>query len=249
MLTLVAVGPAGASPADDNRFHPIAVGLSSSQTKRSVGGLADGRQPLCRHRGNVRLVQQGSGRDLDTAVKFIGSELGVPGLDTCQRCGDAAATCMPAATRACTDGTRRSSAGPTCLRRWMADRSGPLRSRRTTHACCLQPAGRRPLYRSDDAGTTWRQLEIPFADSCIQVLVPRPTQILFDPIEQNTIWLGVEVDALYRSTDGGTTWTRHDKGMNRSTSTALLWSVGARCRQSHDLRDDRPRSAAQPRQR
>lgn len=77
-------------------------------------------------------------------------------------------------------------------------------------------AGCRPtaLYRSDDAGTTWRKLEIPFADSCIQVLVPRPTQILFDPFERDTIWLGVEVDGLYRSTDGGASWTRHVKGMS-----------------------------------
>ena len=76
-------------------------------------------------------------------------------------------------------------------------------------------AGCRPtaLYRSDDAGATWRQIAIPFAEACAQVLSPRPTQILFDPYDKDTIWVGVEVDALYRSTDGGTSWTRHDKGM------------------------------------
>ena len=76
-------------------------------------------------------------------------------------------------------------------------------------------AGCRPtaLYRSDDAGTTWRQIAIPFAKSCAQVISPRPTQILFDPYDKDTIWVGVEVDALYRSTDGGASWTRHDKGM------------------------------------
>jgi photosystem II stability/assembly factor-like uncharacterized protein len=76
-------------------------------------------------------------------------------------------------------------------------------------------AGCRPtaLYRSDDAGNTWRQITIPFAQSCAQVLSPRPTQILFDPYDKDTIWAGVEVDALYRSTDDGASWTRHDKGM------------------------------------
>ena len=76
-------------------------------------------------------------------------------------------------------------------------------------------AGCRPtaVYRSDDWGATWRQLEIPFADSCLQVQIPRPTQILFDPYDKDTIWIGVEVDAIYRSLDGGHTWSRHDKGM------------------------------------
>ncbi len=76
-------------------------------------------------------------------------------------------------------------------------------------------AGCRPtaVYRSEDWGATWRQLEIPFADSCIQVQIPRPTQILFDPYDKATIWIGVEVDAIYRSLDGGHTWSRHDRGM------------------------------------
>jgi photosystem II stability/assembly factor-like uncharacterized protein len=76
-------------------------------------------------------------------------------------------------------------------------------------------AGCRPtaLYRSDDAGTTWCQIAIPFAQSCAQVISPRPTQILFDPYDKDTIWVGVEVDALYRTIDGGQSWTRHDKGM------------------------------------
>ena len=76
-------------------------------------------------------------------------------------------------------------------------------------------AGCRPtaLYRSDDAGTTWQQIVIPFAESCAQVISPRPTQILFDPYDKDTIWVGVEVDALYRSVDGGNSWTRHDKGL------------------------------------
>ena len=52
------------------------------------------------------------------------------------------ATSTPAATRACTAGTRRSSAGRTCPRRWTADRCGPLRNRRTMRACCLRVAGR-----------------------------------------------------------------------------------------------------------
>jgi photosystem II stability/assembly factor-like uncharacterized protein len=76
-------------------------------------------------------------------------------------------------------------------------------------------AGCRPtaLYRSPDAGKSWHLLEIPFAESCPQVLSPRPTQILFDPHDKDTIWVGVEVDALYRSIDGGRSWTRQEQGL------------------------------------
>src|SRR5262245_29415117 len=76
-------------------------------------------------------------------------------------------------------------------------------------------AGCRPtaLYRSPDAGKSWQQVEIAFAESCPQVLNPRPTQILFDPYDKDTIWVGVEVDALYRSIDGGRSWTRQEKGL------------------------------------
>jgi photosystem II stability/assembly factor-like uncharacterized protein len=78
-------------------------------------------------------------------------------------------------------------------------------------------AGTRPaaLFRSDDGGKSWRQLESarmsPFAE--INAGPTRVTQILFDPVDRETVWATVEVDAIYRSRDGGETWSRVEKGL------------------------------------
>ncbi len=76
-------------------------------------------------------------------------------------------------------------------------------------------AGTHPaaLYRSDDGGRTWRTLHATLAENCVFVGKPRVTQVLFDPAVRDTIWAGVEIDAVHRSRDGGTTWERLDDGL------------------------------------
>lgn len=76
-------------------------------------------------------------------------------------------------------------------------------------------AGTHPaaLWRSADAGKTWRRLDAALADRCIFVGQPRVTQVLFDPAIRDTLWAGVEIDAVHRSRDGGETWTRLDRGL------------------------------------
>ena len=66
-----------------------------------------------------------------------------------------------------------------------------------------QPAA---LFRSDDGGRGWRRLEAAMAQKCTFVDRPRVTQVLFDPQEKDTIWAGVEIDAIHRSRDGGRSW-------------------------------------------
>ena len=90
-------------------------------------------------------------------------------------------------------------------------------------------AGCRPtaVYRSDDAGATWRQLEIPFADSCIQVQVPRPTQILFDPYDKTPSGSASRLTRFIAASMAA----RHGRGTtracHRSTSTVLPLLVGS----------------------
>ena len=76
-------------------------------------------------------------------------------------------------------------------------------------------AGTHPatVFRSDDAGTTWRKLPLQLAEECIFVGKPRVTQILFDPGVKDTLWVSVEIDAVHRSQDGGASWKRLDAGL------------------------------------
>ena len=89
-------------------------------------------------------------------------------------------------------------------------------------------AGTQPsaLYRSDDGGKTWRNLNLPMkpytnvgfegavtAETSQVKHWTRVTQILFDPKDRNLAWAGVEIDSLWRSTDGGERWERVTQGL------------------------------------
>jgi len=76
-------------------------------------------------------------------------------------------------------------------------------------------AGTRPaaLFRSEDAGRSWTRLPVEFPAHCRAVERPRVTQILFDPHDPLAVWAGVEIDGVYRSTDGGRTWAKRIEGL------------------------------------
>src|SRR2546427_2601847 len=64
------------------------------------------------------------------------------------------------------------------------------------------------IYRSTDAGKTWERLAVEIAAECPNVGTPRPTGIAVDPIDHRRVWVGLEVDGVRHSADGGDTWTR-----------------------------------------
>jgi photosystem II stability/assembly factor-like uncharacterized protein len=64
------------------------------------------------------------------------------------------------------------------------------------------------VYRSTDAGATWQQCAADIAPECPNVGIPRPTGIAIDPTDHRHVWVGLEVDGVRHSADGGETWTK-----------------------------------------
>jgi photosystem II stability/assembly factor-like uncharacterized protein len=62
------------------------------------------------------------------------------------------------------------------------------------------------LYQSADGGASWERRPAEVAATCEAVGVPRPTALTLDPTDHRTVWLGLEVDGVRRSLDGGATW-------------------------------------------
>ena len=64
------------------------------------------------------------------------------------------------------------------------------------------------IYRSQDAGKTWQRLSVEIAAECPNVGIPRPTGIAIDPTDHRHVWVGLEVDGVRHSADGGETWSK-----------------------------------------
>ncbi len=62
------------------------------------------------------------------------------------------------------------------------------------------------IFRSTDAGKSWSRLSVEIAKDCPNVGVPRPTGIAIDPTNDRNVWVGLEVDGVRYSRDGGETW-------------------------------------------
>ena len=63
------------------------------------------------------------------------------------------------------------------------------------------------VFRSKDGGVTWERRPMEAAETCPAVGSPRVTGIAIDPDNRQNIWLGLEVDGVRRSIDGGDTWS------------------------------------------
>lgn len=65
---------------------------------------------------------------------------------------------------------------------------------------------RATLFQSVDGGNTWEERQAAIADECPNVGIPRVTGIAIDPVNRDHIWMGIEVDGVRHSGDGGQTW-------------------------------------------
>jgi photosystem II stability/assembly factor-like uncharacterized protein len=66
------------------------------------------------------------------------------------------------------------------------------------------------IYRSKDNGETWERRPMEIAETCPAVGVPRPTGIAINPTDHRSIWVGLEVDGVRHSADGGESWVKID---------------------------------------
>jgi photosystem II stability/assembly factor-like uncharacterized protein len=64
------------------------------------------------------------------------------------------------------------------------------------------------IFRSTDGSKSWTSLRVDIADDCPNVGVPRPTGIAVDPTNDRKVWVGLEVDGVRYTADGGETWTK-----------------------------------------
>lgn len=78
-------------------------------------------------------------------------------------------------------------------------------------------AGTRPagFFRSADAGGSWSAVPAPgIAGFSEQNKGPtRVTQILFDPVDDGTVWASVEIGSIFVSRDRGLTWAERGNGL------------------------------------
>jgi len=77
-------------------------------------------------------------------------------------------------------------------------------------------AGTQPsaVFRSRDSGQRWEKLALELAAECPAVVIPRVTALVVDPADHRTVWVGIEVDGVRRSRDGGETWTTIAGGLS-----------------------------------
>jgi photosystem II stability/assembly factor-like uncharacterized protein len=96
-------------------------------------------------------------------------------------------------------------------------------------------AGTEPsaLYRSDDRGETWRELEslLELPSRPTWSFPPRPWTshvrwIAPSPHDAQVILVGIELGGLMRSADGGETWADHRPGAQRDVHS-LAWHLRA----------------------
>jgi photosystem II stability/assembly factor-like uncharacterized protein len=66
------------------------------------------------------------------------------------------------------------------------------------------------IFRSRDGGESWEQRPWEVVETCPAVGTPRVTGIAIDPEDRRNVWVGIEVDGVRRSTDGGDTWSALD---------------------------------------
>jgi len=91
-------------------------------------------------------------------------------------------------------------------------------------------AGTRPaeIFKSLDDGETWLRCELGNAKECNFINTPRVTSIQFDPTEKETVWITIEIDGVFKTTDLGETWEKCNIGLvSEDTHNLVFFDNGS----------------------
>lgn len=85
--------------------------------------------------------------------------------------------------------------------------------------------GTRPgeIFISEDGGLNWRRSPVKAATECWFINTTRVTSIHFDDHYEDTIWITIEIDGVFRSDDRGHSWTQLIEGLNDNDTHDLVF--------------------------
>jgi len=85
--------------------------------------------------------------------------------------------------------------------------------------------GTRPgeIFLSEDDGATWTRANLNASTECWFINTSRVTSVNFDPFDRDTIWITVEIDGVFRSTDRGRTWKLMVRGLHDNDTHDLVF--------------------------
>jgi photosystem II stability/assembly factor-like uncharacterized protein len=78
------------------------------------------------------------------------------------------------------------------------------------------------VFRSGDGGRTWAEGQATMLQECPRIMHTRVTTLVADPADPETVWMGVEIDGLQRSRDGGRTWQPVGTGLSSRDIHSLV---------------------------
>ncbi len=77
------------------------------------------------------------------------------------------------------------------------------------------------LFLSEDGGRSWREPPVAMEQACPRIMHTRVTCFAADPDDPGTVWMGIEIDGVRRSRDGGRTWHEVSQGLSSRDIHAL----------------------------
>ena len=79
------------------------------------------------------------------------------------------------------------------------------------------------LFRSGDGGRTWSDADARIRTDCPRIIHTRVTALCAHPGDARKVWAGVEIDGVFRSHDGGNSWTAVGQGLSSQDIHAMAY--------------------------